>query len=300
MSALVLPSDLDIRRYARGALVAAGALRTTPAPLDDITAAVGLHTEDLFDLGEDDEPPPGVLKTMRKLAGKLLGALALPEKTVYIDSSLMPERRRYTQGHEIGHEALPWHRSAYWGDDKHTLAADTRDALEREANAFSAELLFGLNRFTEQADDLAPGLAAPLELAPVYQTSAHATLRRYVERSEHALGLLVFGRYFVQMNGGTALKVLPYQCVESQRFNERYGPVAQLAPGKFSISEEPVARVAAELGTGIGEEQVELTLDTRRGKVAFRAEVFSNGHFRFVLLYKRRLVQGRRLRALNA
>src|SRR5688572_28756413 len=109
MAVLELPTDhrLHIARYARGALVAAGALGKVPTPLEDVTAALNLHqAEDLFALG--DNLPPGLMARLSKLGGKLLGGLAIGERKVYIDMQQALPKRRFTHGHELGHAALPW------------------------------------------------------------------------------------------------------------------------------------------------------------------------------------------------
>lgn len=301
MTTILAASPEQIRRYARGTLVAADALDRTPAPLDEINAAVGLlPPEALFEMGDDI--PPGLMAKIRKLAGKVAGGLAFQEKTVYLDFSQPFERRRFTHGHEIGHGVLPWHRGAYFGDDQHTLHPDTRDGLEQESNAFAADLLFGLDRFIEQADSFAPGIGVPLSLNDVYAVSAHASLRRYGEGSRRRVAVLALGRYPVSPGGKPALKVMTRQCAESTSFLERYGPIAEIVPPTLEVGAYPLAAAAAQLvGTGVGVAPSEITLDTRRGRVRFDAELFSNGHLRFVLLYRRPAVLGgRRIRAVAA
>jgi Zn-dependent peptidase ImmA (M78 family) len=106
MSELIVPSLQQVRQYARGALSAADALEVTPVPIDDIIDAVGLHKEDLFTLGEENLPPR-MLAIARKFSSRILGAMAIKEKVLYVDESLVTPRKRFTQAHEIGHKALP-------------------------------------------------------------------------------------------------------------------------------------------------------------------------------------------------
>jgi hypothetical protein len=164
MTELQIASIDDVRRYARGALAAAGALDLAPVPVDDVVAAVGLHKANLFALGEEDLPPR-IRALAKKFTGRVLGAMALKEKVLYVDESLNPPRRRFTQAHEIGHHALPWHEAAYFVDDRSSLSPSTRTLLEKEANAFAAEILFGLDGFTSEVDQYAPGLGGPLAVA---------------------------------------------------------------------------------------------------------------------------------------
>jgi hypothetical protein len=289
----------EIRRYARGALAQAGAVGQTPAPLDQINAAVGLRpAENLFEIGATT--PPGMMAIIKKLAGKVLGAVALPEKVVYLDTAQPYERRRFTHGHEIGHEVLPWHQEAYYADDFMKLTADTREALEQEANAFSAEILFGLGRFTEQADSYAPSIDVPLSLNPQYEVSAQAALRRYAERSNRSVALLALGRFPVYPNGELSLKVMASQCAQSSSFLERYGPITGITPAALGTGRFPLAAAAAQLEIGVDPNLTEITLDTQRGPERFEAGLFCNGRLRFALLYRRGILSGRRVRVVAA
>lgn len=299
MSTIQQASPEEIRRYARGALIEAGAVGQTPAPLDRINEAVGLHpAQNLFEIGA--ETPPGIMSIIMKLTGKVLGAVALPEKVGYLDPTQPYERRRFTHGHEIGHKVLRWHHDAYYADDFTRLRADTRDALEQEANAFSAELLFGLERFTEQADSYAPSIDVPLALNPEYAVSAQASLRRYAEQSSRPLALLALGRYPVHPDGERSLKVMTSQCTQSASFLERYGPITEIAPAALSTARFPLAAEAAQLDIGVGTKTTEITLDTARGQERFEVGLFCNGRLRFALLYRRTILSGRRVRVVAA
>lgn len=287
----------EVRQYARGALVAAGALNTTPAPLPDIEAAAGLlPAASLFELGE--EVPPGFRALLKKITGRVLGGLAYRERTVYLDLSQLLERRRFTHGHELGHDVLPWHERAYFVDTSHTLDPRVREEMEQEANAFSADLLFGLDRFAQQANDFAPGLAVPLQLCQEFQTSAHASIRRYVETSRHVLALITLGQFRVHPGGVASLPVFDGQCVQSVTFAKRYGEILDLVPGKtIALTDSPAVMLAATESGGLRETS-ELQLETRRGPVRFQAESFNNRRLNFVLLYPKTILpHGVRLRA---
>ena len=290
----------DIRRYARGALEAADALQRTPVPLSQIEHAVGLlPAQELFAGGA--EMPPGIAAIAAKLANKVLGGLAFAEKRVYLNTAdqKLP-RQRFVHGHELGHKVLPWQERAYWADDDNTLDPQTRDALEWEANAFSAELLFGLDRFTKMADDWAPGIAVPLHLSGVFETSAHAALRRYVETSSHRVALLTLGR-FPRHTRGERLPYLPLmtdQCAESASFRHRFGAVTELASAPLPLAEHPALAAAAKVApTDVLEDGDELVIETKRGSTRFQTEAFHNGRLNFVLLHQRGVFSGRRLRA---
>jgi hypothetical protein len=147
-----------IRTLASRALRQGGVLGQIPTPLDEVTAAANLAPpEPLWD-GNVAELPSGLQRVVRKLRGVVLGAAALRERTIYLDRSLSEPKQRFNHGHELGHSLLPWHRAAYHGDDRFTLAPETHEQLEQEASRFAAELLFQLDGFTNMARGL-PSLA---------------------------------------------------------------------------------------------------------------------------------------------
>jgi hypothetical protein len=250
---------------------------------------------DLFAAGQE---LPSKFKFAATLLKKVMGALDYREKLVYLDQNLPNERRRFTHGHELGHEVLPWHKHAYFADDGNTLSSDTRDQLEMEANAFSAELLFGLGRFTTMADDYKPGLGAPLALNSEFQTSAAATIRRYVETTRHTVALVTLGRIPVQPNGRLSLKVMPAMTTQSATFAERYGPAVDMVGYAISVKDQPAVQLAHTAGQG-GREAVDMALDTKRGTATFHTESFNNGHLNFLILSRRRRLLGRPVKIVH-
>jgi hypothetical protein len=287
----------EIRRCARGALRSADALDRTPAPLADIEQAAGLlPAKALFATGA--EMPPGIAAIASRLARKLMGGLAFTEKRIYLNTLDQPTpRQRFVHGHELGHKVLPWHEQAYYADDDTTLSPDTRDAMEWEANTFSAELLFGLDRFGDMANDWAPGIAVPLHLSRVFETSAHSAMRRYVETSSHRVALLTLGRFPRHASGLPYLPIMGEQCAQSASFADRFGTIAQLASRPLLLTEHPALAAAAKVApTGILEDGEQLLLETKRGTIRFETEVFHNGRLNFVLLFQRSVLSGRHLR----
>lgn len=288
----------DIRRYARGALHAADALAQTPTPLAAVEAAAGLlPAEELFRAGAD--VPPGLADSVARLMKKVMGGLAYREKRVYLNTAeLTLPRRRFVHGHELGHQVLPWQEQAYYADDDNTLSPETRDAMEWEANAFSAELLFGLDRFTTMADSYAPGLAVPLHLSSEFQTSAHAAIRRYVATSHHRVALLTLGRFPRRVPRGPYLPLMTDQCAESPGFAERFGSITDLAAHPLVLAEHPAIAAAERVApTNLLEDNEDLVIETKRGSTTFQTQAFHNGRLHFVLLYQQGRFNGQRLRA---
>jgi hypothetical protein len=287
-----------VARYARSALQAANAMGRIPTPLDEVRAALHLATpQELFDLGD---APPELARRLRRLFGKVKGAFAVRERMIYLDREQGLEPRRFVYGHEIGHDALPWHRDAYYCDDNRALDPDTDQELEAEASAFSADLLFNLGTFTEQAHASRIGLAPALELAGVYATSRHSAIRRYVEDGPRPVALLVLGRFSVQHNGARALRVI--RGIESASFRHRYGRIEGCFPTMLHIQESPIARDAlralqGRLSVPILTGDVN-TDDSATGRITLNYEIYSNSYQCFVLLTPhRRIAIGTPVRA---
>lgn len=268
-----MASIADVRKYARGALSLAGALDTVPVPLKDVEAAVGLNpAEALYTAGQDVPPKfAALLSRIRSRSTRVLGALGFGQNVIYLDPEMPEHRRRFTHGHELGHKAMPWHHGAYV-DDGMTLDPRTRDELEQEANAFSAQLLFGHDKFTEMAESRPVSLAVPLDLSTRFAASGHAAARHYVSQSGRTVALLVLGK-LVQFRGGRpGLPVFGAQCVESVAFRERYGHVTDLFPDHLTFDAHPFVARAAEAASGLDETETEVVVETRRGSTAFAAQ----------------------------
>ncbi|MDT0235373.1 ImmA/IrrE family metallo-endopeptidase [Curtobacterium sp. BRB10] len=286
-----LPVD-QIRRHATGALRAAGLgpHSVLPIPLADVATAAGLHRQSLYDLGGEEEVPPALRGIFKKMKATVLGALSIPERRVFIDDTQTTARARFTEAHEIGHDALPWHHDAYYGDDRFTLDPASEAGMEAEANQFAADVIFALDRFTEQADSSRPSIDVPLSLNSEYQVSAQAAVRRYAETSRHPVAVLVVGRY---LSNGTPASVPIFQVHQSPAFTQRYGPVQQaLGVRRLSTLLYPdLRRLSVDHPAHVDETTMMLT--TNRGKVHFRAEGFTNGHVGMVLLTRKQPTLGR-------
>lgn len=296
MTELQLPTANQVRKFARGAYRLAGSGDVLPVPLDLITAEMGLKKENLFDTS-DPTMSEGMKRKALKFRGLILGALS-KEKTLYVDESQERPRGRFTQAHELGHEAMPWHHDAYFVDGDTTLAHDARDLMEREANLFAAELVFGIDRFTDEADGFAPSLGVALQLATKFGTSNQAALRRYAAQSHRPIALIGMGR-FVRQTGQPHLPVWDNQCETSPSFVDKYGLVSKLTGPRMILADNPAIQTLSELTTAVHPTPLELKLDTRRGLTLFVAHLFYNRYSRFLLLHERRRVQlGKRIHAV--
>ena len=191
------------------ALARSGALGVLPTPLEALRRHAGLELAEHSGLPEE-----------------ILGALWFEERLVYVRSGQSAPRRTFTEAHELVHALCPWHYAVLRRDTEAELFRPVKDAIEAEANAGAAMLLFQGSAFAPLAAAAPPSLAAVRSLAERHGASVHATLHHYAQARPDAVAMLVAGR-FPRRDG--ALPV--WRCVESPAFRERFGPAAALAAG---------------------------------------------------------------------
>jgi len=111
-----------------------------------------------------------------------LRALYLPDrKRILLDDSIPQPKHRWLAGHEIIHDILPWHRSALFGDNDHTVTPACHAKIEAEANFGAGRLLFFRERFIEEAQARPFGFPSIRKLKPMFGNTLTTTFWRYVE-----------------------------------------------------------------------------------------------------------------------
>lgn len=127
----------QIMSATQGALRAAGVLGIVPTPLEAISQIAGLGgVVDISDLPPD-------LEAKKPAAWKrILGALLVRERTVFVDAAQTWPRRRFVEAHEYGHWLIPWQQASYHLDDERRLSPETKERYEVEANLAAAHLIF--------------------------------------------------------------------------------------------------------------------------------------------------------------
>lgn len=102
--------------------------------------------------------------------------------------------QRFSVGHEIGHFCLPGHPEHVFRDGNlHASSAGfgSSDAVELEADHFSASLLMPTKLFRRAANAQVDGLDAVRGLSNLCKTSLEATAIRYAETTQSRIAVVV-------------------------------------------------------------------------------------------------------------
>jgi hypothetical protein len=277
MNTHILDGAEEIEKIARNVLLGSKAWGRLPTPVDEIVSYADLQIARGVDLSKLD---PGFftkqLHTLKRAMSKILGAIQLRERTIYLDLSQRPERQSFIKLHETGHDALPWQHETYLHlDDEVSLDPDTDDLFERQASYFASAALFQLDRFEDEAAKLPLTIKAPLALAKTFGGSRHAALRRYVEKSPKRCALLVL--HPPQRNGGYGASVRNY--FQSPSFTLEFGLLNWPTRCGMEYKFMRDAKFGAKL-----HEKGQVQASTSGGEVTFTYHFFNNGYNIFVLL----------------
>jgi Zn-dependent peptidase ImmA (M78 family) len=254
-----------LERLMDDALRSAGALGVRPTPLEAVARVAGIRgVEPIEHLPVD--------------RARILGALWFAERTVFVDARQSEPRRRFTEAHELVHALCPWHEAVLRVDTEAELFRPTVMALEAEANAGAALLLFQGAAFAERIGGEPPSIAFALTLAAEHGASAHATLHELVARHETPAAMLALGR-FRDRNG-----MLPvWRSVASPAFRARFTDDrlhALLSPGRELDELAEAAR-----GSGRAAREV-LVLDRSGAARRCLAEAYYNRHSFLVVVHE--------------
>lgn len=135
-----------------------------------------------------------------------IGALiADPEKNngvILVKEGLPEKRKRYTQGHELGHFLIPSHgyqRQCSKKDLEENSRTTAYQRQEAEANRFSAGLLMPKFMFAKDMDALGSIDAGHIrQLSDLYNVSMQAVANRYIELSPESCAIVFSHRGKVQ------------------------------------------------------------------------------------------------------
>jgi hypothetical protein len=266
-----------LERLVDEALRSAGALGVLPTPLEALRDAARVRSLDPIELLPAGLAPPD---------RTLLGAFWYAERALFVDTGQSAPRRRFTEAHELVHALCPWHEAVLRHDTEDELFRPVREAIEAEANAGAALLIFQGGEFRRRAAAEPPSIPWALRLAAEHGASAHATLHHLVESHADPVALLVAGR-FARRDGSLPV----WRSVESASFRARFGRARApggLPPGSDLHALSEAARTAGTAGAA-------LRLRDRAGRRRrCRAEGHYNRHAFLILLAARHHAAGSR------
>lgn len=224
-----------IEKRARDILNRASAWDRFPSPIEDILAAARLKvaTHSIFDLKnimaflEKKALSAGrfVKSTGRKIKSAISKVLGLYDADVYeihIDKTVNTAKQTFLTLHETGHHELPTHRELYrlFQDCEKTLAPETADQFDREANNFARFVLFQDDRFAKMAADCEFGIKTPLRLKSKFGASVYASVREYARTNHRAC--IAFALEPIEFVQGSGAKADVRRIEPSPAFKKRF------------------------------------------------------------------------------
>jgi Zn-dependent peptidase ImmA (M78 family) len=231
------PEDLRIiEKRARDILNRAAAWNRFPTPVEDILAAARLKVapHSIFDVKgimaylEEKAITAGraIMSTGRKIKSALSKVWGLYDANLYeihIDETVLPVKQTFLKLHETGHHEIPAHRKIFrlFQDCKRTLAPETADLFDREANNFARCVLFQGDTFAQMATDYPFEMKTPKKLAKKFGASIYASVREYARTSSRAC--VVYALEKLEFVEGSGAKAEVRRIEPSPTFMEQFG-----------------------------------------------------------------------------
>lgn len=291
------PDELAIEQHTRDLLRRAEAKGRFPTPIDDIVAAAGLvqPKQSLLSGSVLEEAPVHLRRAIRKLSGRVRAVLDRKTHEVHVDPEIHNQGRlAFHKLHEVTHEILPWQKALAYADNDATLSFSVKKLFEWEANLGTSDLLFQNDSFDDLVRQYETGMAAVLELAEIVGASGHATFRRFVRVNDGAIAGAVMD---LSPCAREPLAYRRYEVLLSKRWGEEFGTaywptVLHTKPYTFINSAEEARVSMGAVRTGF------IFPDLRNEPIHLDAEVYSNQHNLFVLMWKPRRERLRRRRII--
>ena len=221
-----LATRKEIRNVAAKLMRKANIMGNLPTPIDEliITANLGLEREsnEIRNKFFSSMDKTG-RQIYRSIFQKIRGIADLRERVIYVPNNGSTHRDRFVQGHELGHQVLGWHHiNPEYLDDDLTLSLGVKNQFEKEANFFSAEILFQGDAYRQVSRDYRPEFSSIFHLSDTYDASCHAAWWRFIEESDEAIAGIVYwpSRYLVDTQGRPILK--QGKVIYSPRFARKY------------------------------------------------------------------------------
>jgi len=271
-----------IRREARRALQAAGALGVFPTPVDTIIEAAK-HSVIADEQIDDRFLTKAALRlggALKSALSKVLGVLDVGAKAMHLDRTVHIAKLPFLKLHELGHGLLPWQRDMYalTADCEKTLDPEVSDLFERQSNAFASEVLFQLDTFQQEAADHPFSIQTPLKLSRRYGASVYATVRRYVSTNARCCAVVVLEPPELQPGAGFIARIR--RVVTSASFAHKFGSIAW--PEEFT-PDDALGKVIP-IGRKMSRPREVVLIDSAGVRHACVVEAFDSTRHVFILI----------------
>lgn len=289
-----------IERRARDILNRASAWNRFPTPIDDILAAANLRvtSHSIFDpkrIVAFVEEQAVIAAQAFKSAGrwiksaisKVLGLYDADEYLIHIDDTVTPSKQTFLKLHETGHHELPTHRKVFrlFQDCEKTLAPETADQFDREANNFARFVLFQDNTFAQFVADCPFGIKTPINLAKKFGASVYASAREYARTNQRAC--VVFVLEPIEYVQGSGAKADVRRIEASPTFTKQFG-----TPTETVITLDHALGPVLPLYSKMTKPHPLAVVDLNGNNHECLAEGFKTPYNVFILLYPVRSLSG--------
>lgn len=283
--------DLEIHQYkkiqkqARIALEKADNFGTFPTRIDDVYEAAKIV------IADEDCLTDSFINKFRKKAGnalkraiqKVTGLFHASAGVVFLDGTIQGIQRTFLKLHELGHALLPWQRDIYAvvEDCKKTVSPEVSDLFDKEANVFATEVLFQLDHFSKQAEEMTFSIKTPIALSRKYGSSIYSAIRRYVSKSSKACAVIVIHPPEYEFGLGFTAKLR--RPIVSEEFQKRFGDIVW--PMIYTPDDQIGALIPVGKQRMSGIKEICIT-DTNGVSHLCLAESFTQGYQVFVLIHE--------------
>jgi hypothetical protein len=228
-SSLDADQRLAVEERARQLLDRASAWDRFPTPVEDILAAAQLRVAptSIFDpariLAFVRDKTAETASRLKSAISKVLGLYDAGERIIHIDDTVAESKQTFLKLHETGHHELPVHRKLFrfFQDCEKTLAPETADLFEREANNFARFALFQGDTYAKYAADCNFEIKTPIKLAKKFGASVYASAREFARSNRRACVVYILEP--VEYIEGHGARAAVRRIEPSPTFEEQFG-----------------------------------------------------------------------------
>jgi len=228
------PHDLRaIEQMAKKLLDRASAWDRFPTPIEDILVAAKLQVAptSIFDpaaiLAFIKTKTADAAHRIKSAISKVFGLYDGDEQVIHIDDKVGESKQNFLKLHETGHHEIPKHRKLFrfFQDCEKTLAPETADLFEREANNFARFALFQGDTYAKCAADCKFEIKTPMKLAGKFGASVYASAREFARTNQKACVVYILEP--IELVEGCGARAVVRRVEPSPSFIQQFGYPAE-------------------------------------------------------------------------